>query len=385
MADAREYHDRTNHTPRSVAADDFRPDRSNQPRPYKRYENLPRRTVAEPVAPPPVPALSAVVEAGESTGGRQPAPAADRPGRPHPLLLRDSNHEGTGRRGPSDAVPRGLLHGEALPRRPVRGLWRLRRARHRGLSLRPLDRRLRRPPGGRLPGRPRRGGRRPTERRRGGGHLRRHLDVVARRLEVPRSDLSPRVLGLGDGPREPPRDRPRERPPGRGRRRVRRRSRGGTARRRPRGGGAPGTRSGRAGRPRARPARRRTDRPRGGAALGSGRRVPAPRRRPAAERAGGGRGRAVARPGRGAGLAGTRRRRCRWERRADRPRPGRPGDGLGPPRRRDDPAPGIAAGVRPRADQRAEVRDGPRPGAPGDPGGSPPRSGAWAGRWSPTV
>ncbi|PSP89500.1 dehydrogenase [Halobacteriales archaeon QS_4_69_34] len=60
MVDAREYHDRTNHTPRSVREDGVRLDRATKPRPYKVYEDRPH--VAPPGDPeaPETPALAAV-------------------------------------------------------------------------------------------------------------------------------------------------------------------------------------------------------------------------------------------------------------------------------------------------------------------------------------
>ena len=42
MVDAREYHERTKHSPRCVRGDDFRLDHSNRPRPYKVYRDVPR-------------------------------------------------------------------------------------------------------------------------------------------------------------------------------------------------------------------------------------------------------------------------------------------------------------------------------------------------------
>jgi len=69
MVDAREYHDRTNHTPASLRSDSFRLDRANKPRPYKVYEDLPSVSPPGPPDPPDVPVLSAI------TPGR-PGPGA---------------------------------------------------------------------------------------------------------------------------------------------------------------------------------------------------------------------------------------------------------------------------------------------------------------------
>ncbi|MFB6205175.1 MAG: SagB/ThcOx family dehydrogenase, partial [Haloglomus sp.] len=62
MVDAREYHERTDHSPRSVRESDVRLDRSNKPRPYKVYENLPAVEPSGEPSPPPVPALAAVAQ-----------------------------------------------------------------------------------------------------------------------------------------------------------------------------------------------------------------------------------------------------------------------------------------------------------------------------------
>jgi SagB-type dehydrogenase family enzyme len=60
MVDAREYHEETKHSPRSVRESDFRLDRANVPRPYKVYEDLPRREPTGPVDPPSEPALTTI-------------------------------------------------------------------------------------------------------------------------------------------------------------------------------------------------------------------------------------------------------------------------------------------------------------------------------------
>ena len=70
MVDAREYHERTKHTPRSVREDAFRLDRSNQPRPYKVYEDLPRLSPSAEPDLPDEPMLSALAQpAPEPTCG----------------------------------------------------------------------------------------------------------------------------------------------------------------------------------------------------------------------------------------------------------------------------------------------------------------------------
>ncbi|XVH33442.1 SagB family peptide dehydrogenase (plasmid) [Haloferacaceae archaeon DSL9] len=60
MVDAREYHERTKHSPESVRRDAFSLDFSNKPRPYKVYEDLRRVAIPGPQRPPSNPALSAV-------------------------------------------------------------------------------------------------------------------------------------------------------------------------------------------------------------------------------------------------------------------------------------------------------------------------------------
>jgi SagB-type dehydrogenase family enzyme len=62
MVDAREYHDRTKHTVSSVRNSGFTLNRSNKPRPYKIYENLPRVSSTTERASPQQPALAAIAE-----------------------------------------------------------------------------------------------------------------------------------------------------------------------------------------------------------------------------------------------------------------------------------------------------------------------------------
>jgi len=82
MVDARDYHERTKHSPRSVREDSFRMDRTNQPRPYKVYENLPRHSPSSESRSPETPALTAVATAdadgsGPDTGDPRSMPSAD--------------------------------------------------------------------------------------------------------------------------------------------------------------------------------------------------------------------------------------------------------------------------------------------------------------------
>ena len=69
MVDARDYHERAKHSPRSVREDSFRMDRTNQPRPYKVYENLPRHSPSSESRSPETPALTAVATADADGSG----------------------------------------------------------------------------------------------------------------------------------------------------------------------------------------------------------------------------------------------------------------------------------------------------------------------------
>ncbi|WP_254766116.1 SagB/ThcOx family dehydrogenase [Salinilacihabitans rarus] len=71
--DAREYHERTKHSPESVRESGHRLDFDNKPRPYKVYEDRPRRSLARSIRPPQQPALSAVAEpTADGRPGRRP-------------------------------------------------------------------------------------------------------------------------------------------------------------------------------------------------------------------------------------------------------------------------------------------------------------------------
>lgn len=67
MVDAHEYHDRTKHTVSSVRESGFTLNRSNKPRPYKIYENLPFVSPAAGMESPQRSALSAIAESGTDT------------------------------------------------------------------------------------------------------------------------------------------------------------------------------------------------------------------------------------------------------------------------------------------------------------------------------
>ncbi|EMA46728.1 SagB/ThcOx family dehydrogenase [Halococcus saccharolyticus] len=60
MVDAREYHERTKHSPRELRADEFELDFSNRPRPSKEYVDFPRRSLGTVSTPPETPALQAI-------------------------------------------------------------------------------------------------------------------------------------------------------------------------------------------------------------------------------------------------------------------------------------------------------------------------------------
>ena len=66
---AREYHERTKHSPESLRASNHRLDFSNKPTPYKVYEDVPRVRLANRVRPPQVPTLTAVADAGPDADG----------------------------------------------------------------------------------------------------------------------------------------------------------------------------------------------------------------------------------------------------------------------------------------------------------------------------
>jgi SagB-type dehydrogenase family enzyme len=61
MVDAREYHERTKHSPESVRDDDFSLDWTTLPRPFKTYRDLPREAAGS-VRKPVAPALATVAE-----------------------------------------------------------------------------------------------------------------------------------------------------------------------------------------------------------------------------------------------------------------------------------------------------------------------------------
>ncbi|WP_306054437.1 SagB/ThcOx family dehydrogenase [Natronococcus wangiae] len=71
--DARAYHERTKHSPRSVREGGHGLDFDNKPTPYKEYENLPARVLAERIRPPQQPALAAIAESTPD-GDRSRAP-----------------------------------------------------------------------------------------------------------------------------------------------------------------------------------------------------------------------------------------------------------------------------------------------------------------------
>jgi SagB-type dehydrogenase family enzyme len=77
MVDAREYHERTKHSPASLRDDPFSLDFATKPRPYKRYENLPRRSGRSSPTPPETSALSAVATATPDSDVRQSSDGVD--------------------------------------------------------------------------------------------------------------------------------------------------------------------------------------------------------------------------------------------------------------------------------------------------------------------
>lgn len=79
MVDAREYHERTNHTPQRLRNEDFRLDRANQPRPYKIYEDRPRVSPSGTLDSPETPALTAIAQSQADPGPATDRRAADDP------------------------------------------------------------------------------------------------------------------------------------------------------------------------------------------------------------------------------------------------------------------------------------------------------------------
>ncbi|MFB6141628.1 MAG: SagB/ThcOx family dehydrogenase [Halosimplex sp.] len=77
MVDAREYHERTNHSPERLRRESFSLDRSNRPRPYKIYEDLPRFAPDGGPDAPETPALAAVATADAAPPESAPDPDGD--------------------------------------------------------------------------------------------------------------------------------------------------------------------------------------------------------------------------------------------------------------------------------------------------------------------
>ena len=77
MVDAREDHVRTNTTPRSVRESSVGMDTSNKPRPYKRYEDLPRLSPPGALDPPDEPVLSAIARSRAEPACGSDAPRGD--------------------------------------------------------------------------------------------------------------------------------------------------------------------------------------------------------------------------------------------------------------------------------------------------------------------
>ncbi len=79
MVDAREYHERTNHTPRELREGDFSLDPRTKPRPYKVYQDLPRVELPS-IRPLQVPALKAISETrtDPTTDAAEPPERLDR-------------------------------------------------------------------------------------------------------------------------------------------------------------------------------------------------------------------------------------------------------------------------------------------------------------------
>jgi SagB-type dehydrogenase family enzyme len=80
MVDAREYHERTKHSPRSVRESNVTLNPATRPRPYEIYQDLPRIPL-DSIRPPKQPALSAIAESAPDPLAGTDGPAADPPDR----------------------------------------------------------------------------------------------------------------------------------------------------------------------------------------------------------------------------------------------------------------------------------------------------------------
>jgi len=77
MVDAREYHEETNHSPERLREMSFELDRSNQPRPYKVYEDLSQFVPDGDPDPPDTPALAAITTADDAPPAGATEPSGD--------------------------------------------------------------------------------------------------------------------------------------------------------------------------------------------------------------------------------------------------------------------------------------------------------------------
>jgi len=77
MVDAREYHQRTNHSPERLRERSFELDFDNQPRPFKIYADLPAFDPGEDPDPPHTPALAAITPDDPAPPRAAPAPDGD--------------------------------------------------------------------------------------------------------------------------------------------------------------------------------------------------------------------------------------------------------------------------------------------------------------------
>jgi len=79
MVDAREYHERTNHSPEKLRRESFRLDRSNQPHPAKRYADLPQFGPPGETVSPETPVLAAITpdDPAPPAAAPDPAPRSD--------------------------------------------------------------------------------------------------------------------------------------------------------------------------------------------------------------------------------------------------------------------------------------------------------------------
>ncbi|MFP9192631.1 SagB/ThcOx family dehydrogenase [Natrialbaceae archaeon A-CW1-1] len=77
MISALEYHERTKHSPQGVRESGYQLDFDNKPRPFKSYEDLPRRALSDRVRLTGIPALSTITPTHADFSHERPVPVDD--------------------------------------------------------------------------------------------------------------------------------------------------------------------------------------------------------------------------------------------------------------------------------------------------------------------